>query len=112
MVSSAQRRNELRPHGVTAPACRKCYWFKDCGGYQAERSMQTCFEATCCEYTGKDKSQCNAVCPHKNDFADWLADTGGLRFDDTPSLHQPEFDLPLYVPVIDHASRRLAPFSW
>ncbi|MCA9112022.1 MAG: DUF4417 domain-containing protein [Planctomycetaceae bacterium] len=74
--------------------------------------MQTCFEATCCEYTGKDKSQCNAVCPHKNDFADWLADTGGLRFDDTPSFHQPEFDLPLYVPVIDHASRRLAHFSW
>lgn len=112
MVSHAQRRTELRPHGITAPACHHCYWFKDCGGYQAERSMQTCFEATCCEYTGKDKSQCNAICPYKHDFADWLSDIGGLRFDDIPSLTQPDLELPLYVPVIDHPSRRLNPLSW
>ncbi len=112
MVSAAQIRQELRPHGVTAPGCRHCYWFKDCGGFQPERSMQTCFEATCCEFNGRDKALCNSVCPYKPDFPEWLAETHGLSFDDVPSVTQPDLDLPQYVPVIDHASRRRAPLDW
>ena len=112
MVSAAQIRRELRPHGITAPACGSCYWFKDCGGYQAERSMETCFDATCCVFRGGNKSLCNSVCPYKADFSAWLSDTHGLSFDDLPSISQPTFELPHYVPVIDHASRRLDPLAW
>ncbi len=74
--------------------------------------MQTCFEATCCEFLGKDKGQCNAVCPYKSDFADWLSDAKGLRFDDCPPIAQPNLDLPLYIPVIDHRSRRRTTLEW
>jgi hypothetical protein len=112
MVTSAQVRKDLRPHGITAPACRSCYWFKDCGGFQSERSMETCFEATCCEFRGGNKALCNSVCPYKTDFTDWLSDTHGLSFDDLPSFNQPTLELPHYIPVIDHASRRRDPLAW
>lgn len=112
MVNSAQVRRDLRPHGIIAPACRSCYWFKDCGGFQAERPMATCFEATCCEFRGGDKATCNSVCPYKDDFPDWLSDTHGLSFDDLPSFNQPTLELPHYIPVIDHASRRRKPLAW
>ena len=74
--------------------------------------MATCFEETCCEFTGEDKSKCNAICPHKPDFADWLSDTGGLRCDDIPSIAQQPLDLPFYVPMIDHEYSRRQTFEW
>lgn len=112
MVNAALTRQRLRPHGIVAPGCRHCYWFKDCGGAQTAWSMQTCFEATCCEFTGRDKALCNSVCPYKPDFPEWLSETHGLSFDDLPSVVQPALDLPHYIPVIDHAYRRQAALDW
>jgi hypothetical protein len=112
MVSSAKTRRELRPHGITAVACQHCYFFNDCGGFQSERSMETCFEATCCEFRGGNKTNCNSVCPYKPDFSEWLSETHGLSFEDLPTISQPTLDLPHYIPVIDHASRRIAPLDW
>lgn len=106
MVSKSQRRAELRPHGITSPACKSCYFFDECGGFQAKRSMATCFEETCCEFTGKDKSKCNSVCPYKTDFAEWVSETKGLHFDNLPIIVQQELNLPYYVPVIYHGSKR------
>lgn len=112
MVSNLQRRAELRPHGITSPACKECYFFSDCGGYQAERSLATCFVETCCDYTGADKTKCNAICPHKSDFPDWVSEVGGLRFDKPPQFTQPPLDLPMYVPMIDHKASRKVAFDW
>jgi hypothetical protein len=64
------------------------------------------------EFTGKDKRRCNAVCPYRDDFEAWLEDTRGLRFDDLPSFSQPDIDLPLYIPVIDHRSGRVKQLDW
>ena len=112
MVTNAQRRRELRPQGVESPSCDGCQWRKDCGGFHSGRLFGNCFEETCCEFTAKDKNQCNAVCPYKDDFHEWLEDTMGLRFDDLPPLSQPELHLPWYIPVIDHHSSRAAPLAW
>jgi len=112
MIRNEKRRAELRPQGFESPSCNGCQWRKDCGGFHNGRLIGNCFEETCCEFTGKDKDKCNAVCPYKNDFDDWLADTMGLQFDDLPTFAQPILDLPVYIPVIDHRSRRVAPLNW
>lgn len=112
MISNAKRRSQLRPQGNECPACHGCQWRKDCGGFYSGRLFGNCFEETCCHFTGKDKSECNAVCPYKDDFDVWLKDVHGLRFDDLPTFTQPELNLPLYVPEIDHRSRRNKPLDW
>jgi hypothetical protein len=112
MMTKSQQRDTLRPHGITSPACTKCYFFPECGGFQAERSMATCFEETCCEYNGGDKDACTSVCPHNSEFPEWLSDTKGLSCDPLPNVVQPDIDLPSYVPLIDHRSGRRGPFEW
>jgi len=112
VVTNAELRDELRPQGVECPSCASCQWRLDCGGFSSGRLFGTCFDHVCCEFNGKDKSICNAVCPYKDDFNDWLKDTGGIRFDDLPSYSQPLLDLPQYIPVVDHRSRRHLPLEW
>lgn len=112
MVTDAKRRDELRPSGLVSPECSSCQWKRECGGYFSGKLFGTCFDETCCEFVGKDKAHCNAVCPYNGDFNDWLADTKGLRFNDLPEFVQPPVRLPLYVPVVDHASRRAGPLQW
>lgn len=106
MVTNAQLRDELRPQGLASPSCIGCQWFKDCGGYPLGKLFGNCFEMTCCEFTGKNKNECNAVCPYNEKFDTWIREVGGLRFDDLNPLEQPALDLPSYVPVIDHRSGR------
>lgn len=112
MATNAQRRSALRPQGVESPSCVGCQWLTECGGFHSGRLVGNCFEETCCEFTGKEKRRCNAVCPYKDDFDEWLKDTKGLRFDDLPPFSQPDLDLPVYIPVIDHRSRRTEALDW
>jgi hypothetical protein len=112
MVNAAAQREELRPQGIQCPACSTCQFRKDCGGFHSGRLFGNCFELTCCHFTGKDKTKCNAVCPYKSDFDDWLDDTRGLRFDDFPLFRQPFLELPWYVPAIDHRYSRGKPLTW
>lgn len=112
MNKNARRRADLRSVGPISASCSTCQWRPDCGGSYSGRVFGNCFELTCCHYTDKDPDSCNAVCPYKEDFGVWLRETRGLRFDDLPSYTQNALDLPLYVPLIDHGSRRRQPFSW
>lgn len=112
MVNNSVRRKELRPQGVMCPGCNGCQFHQDCGGYYTGRLFGNCFEETCCHFTGKDKALCNAVCPYKDDFDDWIKDTHGLKLDDFPQFVQPELDLPQYIPVIDHRSSRIKRLQW
>jgi Domain of unknown function (DUF4417) len=105
-LTNAQKRQKLRPHGVTGGSCRDCYFFKQCGGFQGEGSLYDCFVATCCEYQGKDKVRCNAVCPRNPTFYKWMSQLGGRPFDYIPTLTQRYVPLPAYVPLIDHAYGR------
>lgn len=112
MVSNADRREELRPQGLVSPSCADCQFRTDCGGYHSGQLFGNCFELTCCHFTGKDKNLCNAVCPYKSDFDEWVAEVKGLRFDDLPVITQPILELPAYVPVVDHASSRSKALEW
>jgi hypothetical protein len=106
VLTNSQKRERLRPHGVTGGTCRDCYFLKQCGGFQGEASLYDCFVATCCEYQGRDKAKCNAVCPRHPDFYKWMSQLGGRPFDYIPALTQRYVPLPAYVPLIDHGYRR------
>ena len=112
MVTNAERREQLRPQGLECPGCAGCQFHDLCGGYFNGRLFGNCFEELCCHFTGKEKAHCNAVCPYKADFDGWLADTRGLFFGGLPTIEQSEVDLPLYVPLIDHASSRSSALDW
>jgi hypothetical protein len=71
--------------------------------------LYDCFVANCCEYRGKDKSECNAVCPRKPDFHEWIAQLRGRRFDYIAQVAQRKVELPTYVPLIDHGYDRRRP---
>jgi hypothetical protein len=112
MISKAQMRKKLRPHGLVGATCPSCYFFGACGGFQGEGSLYDCFVANCCEYHGKDVSKCNAVCPRKPDFSEWMAELGGRRFDYIPKLTQKLVALPPYIPLIDHNYARRRPLDY
>jgi hypothetical protein len=112
MQTNAQRREELRPHGIVGHSCRDCHFLDACGGFQGEGSLFDCFVANCCEYNGKDKSKCNAVCPNKPDFHKWVAELRGRRFDYIPNVTQQPLELPTYVPLIADRYDRRRPFRW
>lgn len=111
-ASKAEKRERLRPQGLPSLGCDGCQFKSVCGGYYSGTLFGTCFDELCCEYTGKPKELCNAVCPYKSDFVGWLSDAGGLRFDDLPEMVQEPISLPLYVPMIDHRSSRAKPLDW
>lgn len=112
MVTNSERRDKLRPQGLECPGCLGCQFHELCGGYFNGRLFGNCFEETCCQFTGKDKAECNAVCPYKDDFDDWLGDTRGLRFHDLPSIEQNGVVLPQYIPVIDGKTSRKERLNW
>lgn len=112
MVSNSQLRDDLRPHGITSPACRDCYFFHECGGFQSARSLSTCFDETCCEYTGKDKSTCNSVCPFKPDFSEWLNEVSRFGSKALGGFSQTDINLPYYVPLIEHRYSRTGILDW
>lgn len=112
MATNAERREQLRPQGLECLGCTGCQFHELCGGYFNGRLFGNCFEELCCHFTGKDKKHCNAVCPYKADFDGWLADTHGLSLGGLPVIKQDEVDLPLYVPLIDHASSRSDALDW
>ena len=112
MVTNAELRDLLRPQGLESPGCAGCHFRELCGGFYNGRLFGNCFEELCCHFTGKDKAECNAVCPYKQDFKGWLRDTRGLRFDDLPSIEQPLIGLPTYIPLVDHRSSRREPLAW
>lgn len=95
-------RHELRPSGYASVTCRQCVLFDRCGGLFNERPMMNCFEQFCCQ-----DGSCDHVCPYKReDYRRRMQEIGGLRFDDIPKLNQSPLDLPTYVPMIHHGSRR------
>lgn len=108
MPELAKLRDEWRPHGVVSAACRPCYLLDACGGIQPERALLNCFDLACCG-TG----QCDRVCPYKKaDYAERLAEVGGIRFDDLKPVSQTQVSLPQYVPVVYHRSKRHGLFDF
>ena len=107
MNGDAHLRQELRPSGYTSAACKSCVFFERCGGLQNSRPLFNCFDQFCCG-TGN----CDHVCPYKSDdFERRLQEIGGFRCDDIPELLQEPLELPTYVPMIHHPSRRVESLS-
>lgn len=93
----------LRPNGYASAACPPCVFFDRCGGLYNSRPLMNCFDQFCC-----GDGTCDHVCPYKPaDFRRRMREIGGLRFDDIPALRQSPVELPVYVPMIHHASRRV-----
>jgi hypothetical protein len=103
MTVDANLRQDLRPTGYASATCPQCVLFDRCGGLFNSRPLLNCFEQFCCA----DES-CDHVCPYKPaDYRRRMSEIGGLRFDDLPPLQQSPMTLPVYVPMIHHASRRV-----
>ncbi len=102
MNGSARLRLELRPPAPISVTCPQCFLFDPCGGLRNGRPLLNCFDQFCCE----DKN-CDYVCPYKpEDYRRRMWEIGGMRFDDISPLHQAPLDLPRYVPMVHHGSRR------
>lgn len=110
MTNKARLRLELRPHGNVPSGCPQCIHFEDCGGIQPEKALFDCFDQYCLPEC--DRSQCDKVCPYNPKFGSFLAEIDGLRFDNLPPLMQTAVDLPWYIPVVHHASRRQTPLAY
>jgi hypothetical protein len=110
MRDMARLRLELRPHGIVPTGCADCIYFEDCGGIQPEKALFDCFDQYC--LGDCDRSRCDNVCPYNPMFASFLAEIGGLRFDNLPPLTQAALELPRYIPVVHHGSRRQTPLSF
>lgn len=94
---------EHRPtHYGIATACSSCVFMQTCGGLQNSRPLLNCFDQYCCN----DKSDCDEVCPRNEKFAYRLAEIRGFRVDDLSKLFQAQLELPRYMPMIHHGSRR------
>ena len=102
MNANARLRLELRPSGIVSVACQDCFLREPCGGLNNGNLFLNCFNQFCCG--GKE---CDLVCPYKpEDYRRRMWEIGGMRFDDIPSLRQASLDLPRYVPMVHHGSRR------
>src|SRR4051812_10466784 len=110
MSEHADLRKELRPHGMIPPACRECIHFEDCGGIQPERALFDCFAQYCVRHC--DLAACDNVCPYNPKVSSFLEEVDGLRFDKLFPLGQAPADLPRYVPLVHHASRRRTPLAY
>ena len=104
----ATRRAELRPHGITNIPCKRCYFFDDCGGIETNRPLLTCFDEHCC-----NKVSCDWVCPnHRASFAAHYREINGFGTDDIDEIRHTPVTLPIYIPVVDHRSRRNQTLEW
>jgi hypothetical protein len=110
MSEHARLRKELRPHGIVPPACPDCIHFEDCGGIQPEKALFDCFAQYCLPEC--DRACCDNVCPYNPEFLGFLKEVDGLRFDDLPPVRQALTDLPTYIPLVHHASRRRTPLTY
>jgi hypothetical protein len=103
MTDDARLLHDLRPSGYASASCPRCVLFDRCGGLFNDRPLLNCFEQFCC-----GDGSCDHVCPYKSaDFRRRMLEIGGLRFDDIPPLRQSPMELPAYVPMIHHGSRRV-----
>jgi Domain of unknown function (DUF4417) len=110
MSEHARLRKELRPHGIVPPACHDCIHFEDCGGIQPEKALFDCFAQYCLPEC--DRTRCDNVCPYNPKFRSFVKEVDGLRFDDLPPVTQAPADLPPYIPLVHHASRRRTPLTY
>jgi Domain of unknown function (DUF4417) len=108
MDKRATRRAELRPHGLINAPCQRCYFFQCCGGVETSRPLLTCFDEHCC-----GRELCNWVCPnHPAAFASYYREISGFGTDDIAEIRQSPITLPMYIPVVDHRSRRNQTLDW
>lgn len=101
-MNNADIRAQLRPHGILSAACRRCAFFSDCGGIEPEQGLFNCFEL-CRDNCGT----CDNVCPRKPDFFHRMCEIGSLHYHRSIPITQSEVDLPTYIPMIHHGSRRI-----
>lgn len=85
-----------------ATGCHGCVFKQTCGGLENSRPLLDCFEQYCCN----NKINCDEVCPRNDNFAYRLAEIRGFKMDDLSELHQSRIELPKYMPMIHHGSRR------
>lgn len=91
-----------RPHNYgTSLGCGNCIFNATCGGLTNSSPLFDCFEQYCCE-----KSDCDNVCPHNQNFIFRYSEVGGFTIKDLPKLQQVESHLPNYIPMIHHGSSR------
>lgn len=106
MSSETQLREELRSPGPTCVTCSGCVFFNRCGGLQNGRPLLNCFDQFCCQ-----AGDCDNVCPYKRDFQLRMHEISGFGTDDIGQLRQQPLQLPTYVPMIHHRSRRIGALS-
>lgn len=87
--------------------CSKCVLFPNCGGIE-QPSFWGCFE-TCVSKCASSEKQCDWVCPHKPDFVHRVREVGSLTRTEFEIRPLTDTDLPSYIPMIRHGSRRKAP---
>jgi hypothetical protein len=108
MDKFAARRAELRPHGITNGPCKRCYFLDNCGGIETSRPLFSCFDENCC-----GKGSCDWVCPcDPIAFSASFREVNGFGFDDIAEIRHTPRPLPLYIPVVDHRSRRNQTLDW
>lgn len=107
MESPARRRRRNRPHGTIAVSCPECPFFDVCGGLDTDYPLLNCFDLYC-----RGGTDCHCVCPCKPlEFEERLQEIQGLCSDNLDGIDQQPLDLPLYIPVIHHASKRVRPLN-
>lgn len=118
-MKPAAVRKSLRPHGRVAPGCVNCLHFADCGGIEPELGLfnTDCVLANCCNPPSMGGEtivvDCDNVCPRNPKYLELLREVGGdLWFNNLPTLSQSAVELPLYIPLIHHASKRSQLLDW
>jgi Domain of unknown function (DUF4417) len=84
--------------------CGKCAFLRTCGGLR-QTEILGCFEA-CYVDCRHDHASCDLTCPYHPAFVDRLREVGGLDRPVGSIAPIAAADLPLYVPMIRHGSRR------
>lgn len=107
MSADSLRCRELRPSGTISMGCQNCFLRETCGGLPNGDLFLTCFDQFCCGGKG-----CDHVCPYKpEDYQERMREIGGLRFDNVSELRQAPAQLPAYIPMVHHGSRRNKPLQ-
>lgn len=106
------RREKALFHDAFQPmslGCLGCPEKEVCGGLQATAGLFDCMLFCQCE-EGVD---CQYVCPHKTEhFVNSIHEIGGFDFGNVPRSNiLPMTDLPLFVPLLFHGSKRNAPLK-
>jgi hypothetical protein len=105
-MNNADTRAKLRPHGILSAACRRCAFLSYCGGIEPELSLFDCFQLC------NDQCEvCDNVCPKKSDFYHRMCEIGSFQYHQNIPIRQPEVDLPTYIPMVHHGSKRIKPLN-